>query len=101
MEKITVWTAHGDGGEYGVGPVIAHFSTQQAAINAAKGKGWYGGNGVVLDCQALRVDGDVWLLAQANPIDLDAVKANQDAKLLADTLAALSDEQKRVLGIFK
>ena len=99
MEKIDVWKAHGDGGERGIGPVIAYCSTKAQAENAAKGRGWYGGNGHVTRCAALRIDGMVWLLDQPEPIDLDSLEAKRDAELKAQTLASLTAEQRRVLGI--
>jgi hypothetical protein len=99
VEKITVWLAHGDGGERGIGPVIAYCSTQAQAEGAAKGIGWYGGNGYVEDAPALRIDGAVYLLRERDPIDMDAKQAQRDADLRAKTLAALTEEQKRVLGI--
>lgn len=99
MEHITVWAAHGDGGERGTGPVLAYYSTQYQAENAAKGRGWYGSNGRVSKHHALRFGSEVWLLQRPDPIDLDAVLAKRDAELREETLASLTDEQIRVLGI--
>jgi len=99
MEIIEVWQAHGDGGERGVGPVIAYCSTREKAEQAAKGKAWYGGDGFVQGRAALRIDGDVWVLAERNPIDLDSVQREQDKRLRDETIAGLSAEQRRVLGI--
>ena len=41
----------------------------------------------------------VWLLDQPEPIDLDSLEAKRDAELKAQTLASLTAEQRRVLGI--
>ena len=99
MELITIWQAHGDGGERGTGPVIAFCTTEAQARHAAKGAGWYGGNGAVQEARALRIDGAVWLLARDKPIDLDSAQAKRDADLREKTLASLDDEQRRVLGL--
>lgn len=99
IEIITIWQAHGDGGEHGNGPVIAYCSTESQAIEAAKGKGYFGSNGHVDSAKGLRADGHVWLLAKEHPIDLDSEQANRDEELREQTLAGLSDEQKRVLGL--
>lgn len=100
MEKITIWKAHGDAGsDRGVGPVIAYCSTEAQAQEAARGQGWYGGNGHVGKAHALRIDGEVWLLERETPIDLDSAQAKRDAELREKTLASLSPEQKRVLRL--
>lgn len=100
IERIDVWQVHGDGGnEREVGPVIAYCSTMAQAEQAAKGCGWYGGDGAVQNRAALRIEGQVWLLAERDPIDLDSVQAKRDAELREKTLASLSHEQRRVLGI--
>lgn len=99
MEKIEIWQAHGDGGERGIGPVIAYCSTENAAQKAAKGRGWYGGDGFVSKSHALRIEGKVWLLASPEPIDLDSIGAKRDAELREKTLAGLTPDQRRVLGI--
>lgn len=96
IEQITVWQAHGDGGDRCVGPVIAYCRSRELAARAAKGKGWYGGNGEVTSRQALRIDGEVWLLHYHEPIKLDV---DRDADLRERTIAAMSAEQRRVLGL--
>jgi len=99
MERIDVWVAHGDGGERGIGPEIAYCSTKAHAESAAKGRAWYGGNGVVVKRCALKIDNKVWLLAERDPIDIDSAKARRDTDLRAKTIATLNAEQRRVLGI--
>ena len=100
MEQIEVWVAHGDnGGGSGKGPAIAYCSTHSQAQEAAKGQGWYGGNGAVVSRPALKIDGKVWLLAERDPIDIDSSQSKRDAELREKTLASLNDEQRRVLGI--
>lgn len=69
VEAITVWVVHGDGGnEYNAGPVIAYCLSESQAAEAAKGRGWYGSDGFVVNRAALRIDGKVWLLAERDPI---------------------------------
>ena len=87
------------GGEPGPGPVIAYCTTKAQAEHEAKGAGWHGRNGAVLEVRALRIDGEVWLLKRDTPIDLDYAQAKRDADLREKTLASIDDEQRRVLGL--
>lgn len=96
---IQVWQAHGDGGERGKGPVIGYYSTELRAKTAAHRKGWYGGDGHVEPAPAIKIDGKVYVLVSHKPVDLDGLDAAVDAKLREQTLAGLSAEQIRVLGI--
>lgn len=99
IEQITVWKAHGDGGERGTGPVLGYYSTESAAVAAAKGRAWYGSNGHVENASALKIGDQIWLLASPKPIDLDGVNKKRDAELKEQTLALLTPEQRRVLGV--
>lgn len=96
---LTVWVAHGDGGEHGKGPVIGYSSTKERAALIAKGRGWYGRDGDLEPVPAIRIGDKVWLLLQASPIDLDSEDQKRDAELRASTIAGLSAEQRRVLGL--
>lgn len=101
-QVITVYAAHGDGGERYIGPIIGVFSTESSARGFAQKRGWWGGDGAVSERKAVRLaSGEVYLLDKDNsdPIDLDRQQAEYDASLREKTLAGLSDEQKRVLGI--
>ena len=100
MELVDVWQAHGDSGsDQWRGPVIAYCSTEAQANLAAERRGWYGGHGGVSKARGLKIDGQVWLLAREEPIDLDSLSAKQDEELRERTLAGLSSEQRRVLGL--
>lgn len=99
VEFMTVHMAHGDGGDRSIGPVIGYYSDSVKATDAAKGKGYYGGNGHVSEGPAIRIDGKVYRLLSDAPIDVDGVQASKDDELRKSTLAALSPEQIRVLGI--
>ena len=99
VKIITVYAYHGDGGERGVGPVIGYCSSKYEADVASQNTGFYGGKGWVSEARAIKINHDVYILAHANPVDLDGVKAKADAELKEKTLASLSSEQKRVLGL--
>lgn len=96
---LTVYAAHGDGGERGVGPVIGYFSNDHQARCFAAGKAWYGGDGHVCACDAIKVGEQVFVLNSRYPIDLDKAQAKYDEELRERTLKKLSDEELRVLGL--
>lgn len=97
---ITVYCAHGDGGnEYRTGPIIGVFTDRLSADKAQKGQGWYGGNGGISEQKAIRLnDGKAYLIKEG-PIDLDLHQKNLDDDIKKKALSKLSDEDKRVLGI--
>lgn len=78
---------------------IGVYTSVIAAEHAAKGKGSWGGKGQVVEVLAVEIDGQWYELASDKPLDIDDAKKNADAKLKEDTLAMLSADQKRVLGI--
>ena len=96
---ITVYAHHGDGGDRGTGPIRGYCSTRFDAEQAAKGQGWYGGDGWVSEVRAIKINYDIYILASDSPIDLDGKRQRADDDLKALTLASLSAEQKRVLGL--
>jgi hypothetical protein len=101
VEKIRIWAARGDGGETGgsTAPIVGYCRTEAQAKDLAKGKGFYGSQGHVSQHDALEVNGEIWVLAASNPVDLDNAQARRDDDLRKRTLASLSDEQRRVLGL--
>jgi hypothetical protein len=100
LEVKQIWVAHGDNdGGIGLGSALGYYSSEYEALKAAKGKGYWGGDGVASSRYAIFHGDDVWLLANKNPIDLDGTKATNDALLRADIIKSLSSEQLRVLGI--
>lgn len=99
MEVVQIWRAHGDGGALGIGPVIAYCSTKDQASHAAYRQGWYDQNGHVSSISALKIDGKYWALAHSEPIDMDQEAKKSDDKLRMETMASLSPEQLRVLGL--
>ena len=96
---IKVYAHHGDGGDRGTGPIRGYCSTRHDAEQAAKGQGWYGGDGWVSEAHAIEINHKVYVLADKDPIDLDGKNARSDAELKEKTLASLTADQKRVLGL--
>jgi len=91
---------HGDGGdERNIGPVIGYCSTEQRARELARKRGWYGSDGYVMTVNAVCIEGKTYVLAQPGPIEVDRRCAELDAKLREETVASLTQEQLRVLGV--
>jgi hypothetical protein len=65
IEQITVWKAHGDGGERGTGPVLGDYSTEYAAVADAKGRAWYDNDCRVENASALKIGDQIWFCWQA------------------------------------
>lgn len=99
VEIIKVYEVHGDGGERGYGPVIGYASTESIAKEMAKGEGFFGSDGIYTEVPAIKVNGVFYALKKEFPIDLDNAQTTKDAELKAKTLASLTAEQKRVLGL--
>lgn len=96
-EVFAVWAAY-EGSDKGYGPKIGTFSTVFAAARAAAGKGWYGGDGDVVEQVAIMsANGEIVIISE-RAIDLDGEASKRDARLKEDTLANLTPEQRRVLG---
>jgi hypothetical protein len=93
------YASHGDGGERTQGPIIGWHATEAMAEAYAKGRGWYGGDGGFTKHFAIRVGDNIYVLRDAKPIDIDQAQARRDMELREQTLAKLSDEQLRVLGL--
>lgn len=98
-EIIKIFEVHGDGGERGYGPVIGYASTESKAREMAKSEGFFGSDGIYTEVPAIVVNGVVYALRREYPIDIDNAQATKDAELKAKTLASLTPEQKRVLGL--
>jgi hypothetical protein len=98
-EIIKIFEVHGDGGEWGYGPVIGYATTPYNAKMMAKGKGFFGSEGMYMEVPALTINGVTYVLKKEYPIELNDVQATKDADLRAKTLASLTPEQKRVLGL--
>ena len=97
---IKIWSAYETIDDRGnIGACLGRFSCEQYAKEAAKNRGWYGGDGDVKESSAIKVDGKIYGLASPNPIDLDRRNAIADEVLKQQTLAGLTPEQKRVLGL--
>ena len=99
IKFIDVYTAHGDGGDNSIGPVIAYCSTESIATSAAKGRAWYGGNGCVCKTSAVVIDGSVYILETRYPIDLDGIVKAQKEKLRFSGIEKLTLAEIEALGI--
>lgn len=101
-EIIPIWKAHGDGGERSRGPVVGYALTEHEAHRLADGQGWWGGNGGTSEGHALRIGKELFALECKEPILLAKVAEDlraKDESLRKKTLAGLSKDQKRVLGL--
>lgn len=99
-ELITLWTAHGDGGERGIGPVIGYSLSESSAERMALGRGWYGGNGDVKPADGIKLpNGDIFVLKYNEPVDLDGTRAKAREAVRKAALAKLSPEEKKELGL--
>lgn len=86
--------------DFVVGGIIGYFSEESVAKKEAKGKGSWGENASIDVLYSVELNGNTYILANGGkPVDVDLKKARNDAKLKEDTLASLTDEQKRVLGL--
>lgn len=80
--------------------VIGYFSSQALATREGEGRGEWGQDAKVVKVPAVSVDGKTYILAnEGSPVDVDLKQARHDEELRRTTLASLSDEQKRVLGL--
>lgn len=97
---FTVYCAH-HGEERGRGALIAVCSTEVNAKAQAAGKGWYGGDGDVIQRKAVKIDGKVYLLDEFHPkpVDLDGEQAKVKARIRQEALKKLSDVEKDALGL--
>ena len=75
------------------------FTSESVAKQAAKGRGWYGGNARVSKFRVMRgADGDYYFIGEKVK-DIDKVYADYAEKTREAALKKLTDEEKRVLGI--
>jgi hypothetical protein len=101
VKFVKVYAAHGDGGERAQGPIIGYFSSAFKASNYARNAGFYGSDGGTSIVPAVNIDGKIYVLSQEGAIDLDGEQVQRDANLRAQTIASLSVEQLRVLGLLQ
>lgn len=78
---------------------MAYFSSYTAAEGYGVGKGLWGGNAGVKSFSAIQLgDGSVYIIT-GGAIDLDRQKSNYEEELRKRTLAKLTPEEQRVLGL--
>ena len=78
---------------------VRTYSNEALARQGVAGHGPWGSDGVVQQEAAVQVDGRVYVLVSAVPVDLDGLQAKADEDLKQRTLAALTPDQRRVLGV--
>ena len=112
---ITAYAVHGDGGERGTGPLRGIYSTEELAKLAAKGKAFFGADGLVLEQNVLkissktqRVEGNTthhgikteyYLLAKKYPLDMDCVLGDKKKARREELLKDMSEFDKFALGL--
>lgn len=100
---IDVWAAYETDDDRGrSSALIGVFRTQQAAKEAAKKRGFYGGPGNVEQRKAVWfADDQVYMLDRSAPfalsLGLDLIKTKEMRRKAA--LAKLTDEEKELLGL--
>lgn len=98
VEFLQVFEVRGQAGEMVPKPIIGYASTARKAQEMAKGKGYFG-DGTYIKVPGVKIDGFFYVLTSGCPTDLDNIQADRDAELRDSTLASLTVEQKRVLGL--
>lgn len=85
--------------EYGrLGDLVVVCRNLADAEIAAKGKGWYGGQGRVLEKKAIQIGDDIYPLIDNNPWkfkDVEELRAKEKLKAFEDTLKKLTPEMAR------
>lgn len=79
---------------------LGWYSTEEAAEKKAANQGRYGGNGNVVECPTVEVEGKVYLLKDTTPIKVDDRDEKAEAAKEA-VLAKLSPEDRKALGYFE
>lgn len=89
----------------GHGPLIGVYEQESAAKAAAKGRGWYGGEGDVSPVMTLTLpSGQTFLLKDSNPVTINVNLIQRDNEIREQArqkLAALglTEEERKLLGI--
>lgn len=99
VDRVTVYGIHQSNNEKYNGPVTAWCSSKDIAETAAHKSGWYGGDAPISTFSALLINGAYWILHEREPVDMNGWQRAKDEVLRKETLAGLSPEQIRVLGI--
>ena len=101
---ITVYCAHGDGGERALGPIIGVYSDEYSAKAAAKTSGWYGGDGGVTKRKAVLSCNNEYHLTDSvyeGALDLDGSKKRAIEEAKVRGLKKLTEFEKQALGLTK
>lgn len=94
----TVWETVDEYGRHG--SMVGVFTTKAEAKEYAKGKGWYGREGSVVEGDAVDINGTVYLLQAAvkwGDINTDLIAKREAQKAAA--LAKLTPEERKLLNL--
>lgn len=102
VKFIYIYAVYTTENEYGrLGSCVGFFSKSNDADLAAKGQGWYGGNGVVQPRRAIQIDNEYFLLDKDfhTKIIIDTNLHKLEEQKKAEALAKLTEEDKILLGL--
>lgn len=96
----TVYQAATTVNEYGkIGDIIGYFTEEADAAIAAKGKGWYGGEGSITEAHVIVVGEKIYVLKNTEPVVIDRDLQKYKAELKENALKKLTIEERHVLGL--
>jgi hypothetical protein len=89
------------------GNVVGYADSRESVDVFAKGKGWYGGMGAIIEATALVIDGKVYPLRQPGPVELHTLeelcppkpKGKVDPMVRRAAIAKLTPEERESLGV--
>lgn len=101
LNLITVYVAYETVNEYGrIGALILVSPERARAEDAAKGRGWWGSDGLVVEKTAVVADANsVFLLEKPTRYPLDTNIPDELAARKTAARAKLTDEEAKLLGI--
>lgn len=91
------WTTVDDHGRRG--ELIGVFSSEGAAELAAKGRGWYGGDGWTGSRTCIRAANEVYRLVDGDPVEMDADLPKLRKAAKAAALRKLTAAERHLLGL--
>jgi hypothetical protein len=98
MKVQKVWAVHQGDDDARIGHPAWFFTYEVDAKNAAKGKGWYGGEAPVSQRYILTCGKKSYLLARETPVPLDEIPESVVEKR-KKILCKLTPEEREILGI--
>ena len=100
VQFIEVWTVYETVSEWGQqGRRVGVFTRETDAEVSAIGRGYFGGHGAIEQGLAVSLDGLVYVLKDANPVDLDVDEIKSMEERVAQAKAKLTPEERKLLGL--